>query len=34
MPVSGLGIWELFIPGVRPGTKYKFEIGTRRVYSA
>ena len=27
------GIWELFIPGVQPGTKYKFEIGTRQGFS-
>ncbi|MEE4378740.1 MAG: 1,4-alpha-glucan branching protein GlgB [Candidatus Competibacteraceae bacterium] len=23
---SGVGIWEIFIPGVGPGAKYKFEI--------
>ncbi|MGC6454994.1 MAG: 1,4-alpha-glucan branching protein GlgB [Coraliomargaritaceae bacterium] len=27
------GIWELFIPGVSIGIKYKFEIGSRNGYS-
>jgi 1,4-alpha-glucan branching enzyme len=27
--LGGSGIWELFIPGVEEGTKYKFEIRTR-----
>ncbi len=26
------GIWELFVPGVGPGEKYKFEIRTREGY--
>ncbi len=26
------GIWELFIPGLEAGAKYKFEIGTRHGY--
>ncbi|MEM1222370.1 MAG: 1,4-alpha-glucan branching protein GlgB [Verrucomicrobiota bacterium] len=26
------GIWELFVPGLGEGTKYKFEIGTRHGY--
>ncbi len=28
------GIWELFIPGVEEGNKYKYEIGTRHGYAA
>lgn len=28
------GIWELFIPGVAEGNKYKYEIGTRHGYAA
>ncbi|MFP4166894.1 MAG: 1,4-alpha-glucan branching protein GlgB [Opitutales bacterium] len=34
-PMRGLGasgIWELFIPGIEEGTKYKFEIGTAQGY--
>ena len=27
------GIWELFVPGLAEGTKYKFEIGTAQGYS-
>lgn len=27
------GIWELFVPGLEVGNKYKFEIGTRLGYS-
>ena len=26
------GVWELFIPGIETGAKYKFEIGTRHGY--
>ncbi|MGB0413259.1 MAG: 1,4-alpha-glucan branching protein GlgB [Coraliomargarita sp.] len=26
------GIWELFVPGVEEGAKYKYEIGTRNGY--
>lgn len=26
------GVWELFVPGVEVGAKYKFEIGTRNGY--
>ena len=26
------GVWELFIPGLEAGCKYKFEIGTRHGY--
>jgi len=26
------GIWEIFIPGIEEGAKYKFEIGTRQGY--
>ena len=26
---GGSGIWELFVPGVGPGTLYKYEIRTR-----
>lgn len=29
MRVRGNGYWELFVPGVRPGAKYKFEIVAR-----
>lgn len=28
------GVWELFIPGIEEGAKYKFEIGTRNGYPA
>lgn len=27
------GIWELFVPGIEAGAKYKFEIGTENDYS-
>ena len=27
--MGGSGVWELFIPGVGPGTRYKYEILTR-----
>ena len=29
MRVRGCGVWELFIPGVKPGALYKFEIRSR-----
>lgn len=28
------GVWELFIPGLESGAKYKYEIGTRHGYPA
>ena len=34
-PMRGMGasgVWELFIPGVEAGAKYKFEIATRQGY--
>lgn len=27
-PMGSSGVWELFIPGLRPGEKYKFELRT------
>jgi 1,4-alpha-glucan branching enzyme len=27
------GIWELFVPGLKEGEKYKFEIGTKEGYT-
>nr|MDA8318958.1 alpha-amylase family glycosyl hydrolase [Actinomycetota bacterium] len=27
--LGGSGVWELFIPGVRPGARYKYEIRSR-----
>jgi 1,4-alpha-glucan branching enzyme len=29
MRVRGNGYWEIFVPGARPGEKYKYEIATR-----